>query len=314
MKLITDHSLSITVDIEDWYHIPSVCGSPFSVYKDVDEFFGKWNDRYDYLSKPTQRVLDILDEFNVRATFFVVADVVEHYPGLVESIVERGHEIACHGLHHSCKIDPKSKEPLMSKTEFEKITLKAKKELEKISGEEVIGYRAPNAYVAGWMIDSLEKIGFKYDSSVSKNSLYNKSNCSLKNVQTMPYYPKRGSLERGDGRQILEIPWPYFEFKGFKFPTGGGPLLRFMGAGYILHGLKQSLKRGHTLFYFHPIDISIEQFSDVFSTKRPFYWIIKGQIVEKRIKHILANLHMNSQKIKVRTCKEILLNDFSEKR
>ena len=42
---------------------------------------------------------------NTHATFFVVADVVDHYPGLVESIVERGHEIGCHGLHHACKID-----------------------------------------------------------------------------------------------------------------------------------------------------------------------------------------------------------------
>jgi len=43
----------------------------------------------------------MLDEYNIKATFFVVADVVEHffYPGLVEEIVERGHEIGCHGLH-----------------------------------------------------------------------------------------------------------------------------------------------------------------------------------------------------------------------
>jgi len=100
------NTLSITVDIEDWYHIPSVTGSPFSVYKDVNEFFEGWTGRrYDYLSlrKPTKRVLDMLDEFDVTATFFVVADVVDHYPGLVEEIVERGHEIGCHGLHHACK-------------------------------------------------------------------------------------------------------------------------------------------------------------------------------------------------------------------
>ena len=49
-----------------------------------------WNGRYDYLTEPTKRVLDMLDEYDIKATFFVVADVVEHYPGLVESIVERG--------------------------------------------------------------------------------------------------------------------------------------------------------------------------------------------------------------------------------
>ena len=74
-------------------------------------------------------MLDLLDEFDVTATFFVVADVVEHYPGLVESIAERGHEIACHGLHHACKVDPKTKEPLMSGKEFEERARKAKQML-----------------------------------------------------------------------------------------------------------------------------------------------------------------------------------------
>ena len=152
-----NNSLSITVDIEDWYHIPSVCGSSFSIYKNVNEFFEKWNDRYDYLTEPTKKTLDLLDEFNITATFFVVADVAEHYPGLIESISERGHEIACHGADHTCVLDPKTKEPLTSVKEFEKTTLKAKRILEKISGQEVVGYRAPNAVVTGWMLDSLEK-------------------------------------------------------------------------------------------------------------------------------------------------------------
>ena len=60
--------LSITIDIEDWDHIPSVTGSPFSVYKDVNEFFYGWTGRCDYLSlrKPTKRVLVMLDEFDIR--------------------------------------------------------------------------------------------------------------------------------------------------------------------------------------------------------------------------------------------------------
>ncbi|NOR77771.1 MAG: polysaccharide deacetylase family protein [Methanophagales archaeon] len=61
----------------------------------------KWDGKYDYLSlcEPTKRVLDMLDEYDIKATFFVVADVMDHYPGLVESIAERGHEIGSHGLH-----------------------------------------------------------------------------------------------------------------------------------------------------------------------------------------------------------------------
>jgi len=193
--LENNHCLSITIDIEDWYHIPSVTGSPFSVYKDVPEFFDKWTGRYDYLTEPTERVLDMLDGYDIKATFFVVAEVVDHYPDLVESIAERGHEIGCHGLHHACKTDPKTKEPLMSGKEFEERTLEAKRILERTCNEKVIGYRAPNALVGGWMLDSLEKIGFKYDSSVCVNSLYNKTNSSLRGVSSYPYYPKKKSLE-----------------------------------------------------------------------------------------------------------------------
>lgn len=283
--------LAITVDIEDWYHVPAVTGSPFANFKDVDEFFLKWKDRYDYLTQPTMQVLEILDALKIRATFFVVADIVEHYPGLVEKIAAGGHEIACHGLHHACKIDPRTKKPMVTPTEFEARTLKAKNLLEKASGQPVIGYRSPAGYVSGWMLDSLEKIGFKYDSSVSVNSFYNKSDSHLKRVDSRPYYPQKEGLEPGkEKRAIIEFPWPYFKL-GFKFPTGGGPLLRFFGARYILSGLKHSLKRGDTLFYFHPIDISHEKFPSVFSAKRPFYWAIKGKIVEKRIIYILNNVN-----------------------
>jgi peptidoglycan/xylan/chitin deacetylase (PgdA/CDA1 family) len=281
-------SFSVTVDLEDWYHIPSVCGSPYAVYRDVNEFFEKWKGEYDFLTEPTMRVLDLLDEFNVTATFFVVADTIEHYPGLIESVVERGHELACHGLHHACKIDPATKKQLMSNTEFEQRTVLAKKMLEKISGEKVVGYRAPNAMVGGWMLDSLEQIGFKYDSSVSVNSLYNKTDSALKTVSSTPYYPVENGLETGYDRNFIEFPWAYYQ-NVLKIPACGGPILRFLGAPLVLNGLIQSLRRGHTIFYFHSLDISCAKFPSV-GNRRPFYWCLKGKLIEQRIRYILNNL------------------------
>ena len=303
--MLMNNSLSITVDIEDWYHIPSVCGSPFSVYKDVNEFFEKWDDRYDYLTEPTKRVLDILDEYNTTATFFVVADIADNYPGLIESIAKRGHEIACHGLHHECKIDPKTKEPLMSIKEFETKTLKAKKILEKVTGEKVVGYRAPNAFIGGWMLDSLEKIGFGYDSSVCVNSLYNKTDSSLRGVSSYPYSPKTDDLKPGENRGFVEYPWAFYDIGGFKVPTSGGPMLRFLGARVMLKGLKQSLKRGHTVFYFHPIDVSYEKFPEI-GKGRPMYWAIKGKVVEKKIRHVLKNIQSSANLVPI---KDVISNE-----
>jgi len=281
-------SASLTVDIEDWYHIPSVCGSTFSVFKDVEEFFKKWEGRYDYLSSNVEKVLRILDQYKIPATFFIVADVIEHYPGLVESIVDHGHEIACHGLHHSCVIDSRTKRPLLPPDAFREATEKAKRDLEKISGEKVVGYRAPNALIAGWMVDHLEELGFEYDSSVSVNSLYNKSDSALTDVSSAPYHPKHNDLEPTEYRDFMEFPWPYYDV-GLKIPTGGGPMLRFLGAHVILRGIRQSLRRGHTVFYFHCIDISDEPFPNI-GNRRPFYWMIKGELVENRIISIIKEL------------------------
>jgi peptidoglycan/xylan/chitin deacetylase (PgdA/CDA1 family) len=202
--------------------------------------------------------LNLLDEYRIEATFFVVGDVVKRYPGLVESIVERGHEIGCHGLYHACKIHPKTKMPLISPEEFKERTLRAKEMLEKICKERVIGYRAPNALVAGWMLDNLERMGFKYDSSVCVNSIYNKTDSNLRGVSSVPYRPKKSCLDAGDGRDFIEFPWSYYNLGGFGIPTGGGPMLRFLNSGLMLKGLNQSLKRGHTVLYFHPIDISTQ--------------------------------------------------------
>jgi len=274
------HKVALTVDVEDWYHVPSVTGSPFSVYKDVKEFFSKWKGRYDYLSDPTERVLDLLDMYDVKATFLVVADVVNRYPGLVESIAERGHEIGCHGLNHACKIDPKNKKPLMSVNEFVDRTKEAKNILEKFSGQRIVGYRAPNAVVGGWMLEELPNLGFRYDSSVSVNSLYKKTDLDLNGVTTKPYEVVPG---------LIEYPMAYLDVLGLKIPTSGGPMLRFLGEKIVKQGLEQSLKRGDTVFYFHPIDISREKFPDV-GNNRPFYWSIKGKIVENRIKNLLKKL------------------------
>jgi len=296
----SEHLVAVTIDIEDWYHGPSVTGAPYGAFEDVSAFFAKWNDRYDYLSEPTRDILDLLSQFDIRATFFVVADVLENYPGLVESIVSKGHEIACHGLHHACKIDPTTKQPLLTPHEFMERTRHAKQALESVSGRTVLGYRAPSAFVAGWMLDCLEDLGFQYDSSLCANSLFNKTDSQLKGVGTAPYYPARNSLEPGPSREILEMPMPHLRAI-LKFPASGGPFLRFFGARYILMALRQARRRGDTLFYFHPIDICNEPFPGGFTKKRPLYWAAKGARTRRQIGKILTQ-----RDLRFCTCQEML--------
>lgn len=283
-----DNKLAVSVDVEDWYHVPAVTGSSFSEYDNVEEFFAEWDKEYDYLTEPTYRTLDLLDECDVEATFFVVADVVDNYPGLVEEIANRGHEIGCHGLHHECTIDPDTKEPRFTPDLYKTRLVEAKTKLEAASGQEVTGYRAPGAYVGGWVLDVLEDVGFEYDSSVARNTLYNKTDQELDDLTTVPYTPKRGTLAPGGTRSLVELPWPYLDVKIAKIPAAGGPLIRLFGRRIIQAGIEQSQQRGDTVFYFHPLDISRETFPSGGNTKRrPAYWMFKGERTEKRIRDLL---------------------------
>jgi peptidoglycan/xylan/chitin deacetylase (PgdA/CDA1 family) len=302
-----DSILGVTVDIEDWYHVPTVTGSPFARHRTVDDFFRDWTTRYDYLTDPTLETLELLERLGVTATFFVVADIVDHYPGLVEKIAECGHEIACHGLHHACIIDPATKEPLLDRAGFEEVVWRAKEKLEDTVGDEVVGFRAPNAFIAGWMLDALEEMGFKYDSSVVVNSIYSKMPSKPVGVTTVPYHPKQGGLDKGEARGILEIPWPHWRVLGLKLPTAGGPFLRFLGARYIAQGLGQSLQAGHTVFYFHPLDICVDAFPNEFSGRRPFYWSIKGERVKRRVERVLEQFQG-----RLGTCRDILVSTEAE--
>lgn len=48
----------------------------------------------------TRKVLDILDEHGIKATFFVIGRKVEKHPAVVRDIVARGHEVGVHGYAH----------------------------------------------------------------------------------------------------------------------------------------------------------------------------------------------------------------------
>jgi peptidoglycan-N-acetylglucosamine deacetylase len=273
--------LALTIDVEDWYHIPSVCGSDFSVYKNVSEFMKDWGSNYDYLSEPTYDVLEILNNYDIRATFFVVSDIIDNYPGLVEAIYNEGHEIASHGLDHTCTLEMNTKKPRFSRSEFIERNRVAKNKIERVIGSKVYGYRAPNALFSEWMIEPLSKIGFEYDSSLGRNSLIKKNDVSF-GYSSFPF-------NIGNGFNFFEVPFSYWNVLGFDIPTSGGPYLRFFGASIILQGLKQSLNRGSSVLYFHPIDISNKIFPSI-GKGRPFYWAIKGDTVKIRLLHIIKSL------------------------
>ncbi|MBI5937539.1 MAG: polysaccharide deacetylase family protein [Betaproteobacteria bacterium] len=277
----------VSVDVEDWYHGPTVI-SPRDEQTTIGHFLST-RQGIERAAKYVDICLEMLAAHDMKATFFWVAEYAKRHEHLLRRVAEQGHEIGCHGLAHYSKLDCATKAPVFGVGEFAARTEMAKHMLEDMTGTEVIGYRAPNAYFSGKMFDALEELGFRYDSSVSVNSIYNKTDSALKGVGTAPYYPARGELKPGDAkRRMLEFPWPYFDVGVAKLPSAGGPFLRTFGSALTIAGLHQSLRRGHAVFYFHPIDICKEDIPLPFSPSRPMMWLFKGDMVRRRIERVLS--------------------------
>jgi len=81
----------LTFDIEDWFHILDLPN---------DKNIGRWSEYESRVEQNTFKILRILQRYNVKATFFVLGWIAEHYPNLVKKIQNKGHEIGCHGYGH----------------------------------------------------------------------------------------------------------------------------------------------------------------------------------------------------------------------
>ena len=75
----------MSVDLEDFY-----CDLPFS----------KWKNYEGRVVDNTQKILDLFEKYDVKATFFTLGFIAEKYPELIEEIQSKGHEIASHGYQH----------------------------------------------------------------------------------------------------------------------------------------------------------------------------------------------------------------------
>ena len=232
----------LTIDVEDWY---------------MDTDISMWDLYEDRVVQCTQKVLDILDETNTKATFFVVGYVAERYPELVKDIRDRGHEIGTHGYSHT---------PITRQTplEFEEDLLKSIRILEDMTKEKVKGHRACQFSITeetSWAIDILKKNGLKYDSSIFpvKTHLYG--------VPDAPWYPYHISssnikIDNASEKDFLEFPLSVYRIPILRknIPIAGGFYLRFFPYWFIKYALTKINKMGKpVIFYIHPWEFDPKQ-------------------------------------------------------
>ena len=117
---------AMTVDVEEHFQVSAFEG--YVAREDWDRLPSRVEDN-------TRRLLDLFDEFGVKATFFVLGWVAERRRALVRKIADRGHEVACHGYSHRLVYEQSPKD-------FRRELVLSRKLLQDASGQPVEGHRA----------------------------------------------------------------------------------------------------------------------------------------------------------------------------
>jgi polysaccharide deacetylase family protein (PEP-CTERM system associated) len=231
---------ALSVDVEDYYHVSC-----------LEKQIGKsdWSVFPSRISHNVGRVLELLQKRGVRATFFVLGWVADHYPTVVREIAQAGHELGCHSYWHRLVYE-------MTREEFVKDTLQAKAAIEDASGMAVTGYRAPSYSItleSEWALESLLELGFEYDSSIFPidHDRYGWRGASRFATPVL----------QSKGKVLWEFPPSTYPLLGRAVPVAGGGYLRILPYNYIKWALEyvnlEEQRAG--CVYFHPWEIDPEQ-------------------------------------------------------
>jgi polysaccharide deacetylase family protein (PEP-CTERM system associated) len=226
------------IDFEDWYH-------PELIQKYVKNL-----EHNPTMFKGLDKIIDMLRKNETNATFFVVGELIEKNPEIVDKILENDHEIGFHTMYHN-KID--------SLGFNEKFPDEISK-FSKMTNHKSKGFRAPTFSLneqSSWIIDSLVESNYVYDSSIvpAKTELY-----GLPNAEIRPYHITKNSLEKNDPTgKLIEFPLLVTKFLGKKLPAAGGFYLRTLPEKIIKNAITNYEKQNiPATFYIHSWELTPE--------------------------------------------------------
>lgn len=228
-------SNALSIDVEDYFHVAAFADkvSP-----------NDWPSMEYRAERNTDNLLELLDRYRTKATFFVLGWVAERSAPLVRRIHLAGHEVACHGFSHRLVYN-------QTPQEFLEETLRCRNVLEDITGDRISGYRAASYSITEkslWALDILVELGFEYDSSIFpiRHDIYG--------IPDAPVTP--GRLATPKGQSIVEFPLATARLLGLKIPVSGGGYFRLLPFWLTRTGLAQINSEGRPfVFYLHPWEI-----------------------------------------------------------
>lgn len=224
-----------TVDFEDWYQ-----GLEVIPLKE----WGRFESR---IEKNTERILRLLEDVGVKATFFVLGYMAEKFPRLVREIAGEGHEIGTHGYSHQLVYRQSSEE-------FRREMIKSIEILEGIITSKITSYRAPFFSITEsslWALNILCDLGIRFDSSIFPVLNYRYG------IPRAPRFPHW--ITTKSGSKILEFPMSTIRVLGKNVPVAGGAYFRIFPYQFIRAGIKSiNRKNQPAIFYLHPWEIDPE--------------------------------------------------------
>jgi polysaccharide deacetylase family protein (PEP-CTERM system associated) len=224
---------ALTIDFEDWYQGLEIPPDGWSQYEDRIERSGR-------------RLLEVLADAGVRATFFVLGPIAEAHPGLVREIAAAGHEVGTHGYSHSLVYR-------LSQEQFREELRRSIGLLEGLTGRPVLGHRAPFFSITReslWALDVLAECGLRYDSSIFPVVNYRYG------IPDAPRWPHE--VSRGE-RTLMEFPVSTYRMLGRNVPVAGGAYFRIFPYLVTRWAFRSINRQGKpAVFYLHPWEIDPE--------------------------------------------------------
>ena len=258
---------ALSIDVEDYFQVSAL--APHIPRSD-------WDGIECRVEKNVDRILAMLDDHGVVATFFTLGWIAERHPGVVRRIVAAGHELASHGYGHQRTSD-------QSVTVFKEDVLRAKGLLEDLGGQEVKGYRAPSFSIGAdnlWALDVLRETGHVYSSSIYPVA---------HDHYGMPDAPRFAHL-RDNG--LLEIPPTTLRRAGRNWPASGGGWFRLLPYSVSRWAIREvnRVDGEATMFYFHPWEIDPGQPKvPGVSAKTRFRHYVNLEHMETKLRRLLAD-------------------------
>ena len=227
----------LSVDVEDWFQV----GAFENTISRAD-----WDGLELRVGNNVARILDLFDEAGVKATFFTLGWVAERNRAAMQSIVNRGHELASHGYDHTRVFN-------LTRNQFSADIAKARSILEDASGTAVTGYRAPSFSIDArnpWAHEVLAEHGYAYSSSVAPVV---HDHYGWREAPRFAFDPVPGS-------DLVEIPVTTALLGKRRLAAGGGGFFRVLPYSFTRWAIRQ-VNSDHrpAVFYFHPWEVDPDQ-------------------------------------------------------